>query len=364
MKKRDYHGRRGCCKLPKIKVMVVDDSAFMRKVIKDMLEEDPDIEVVATARDGMDAIKKLVDIRPDVITLDLEMPRLNGLDTLGYIMSETPTPVIMLSSYTQEGADATLRALDYGAVDFVPKPSGPISMDIRKVKDELIRKIKSAVGINLSVMKFKEISPIKKKKEVKSVPYLKSTEKILVIGTSTGGPRALQEVVPKIPADIESGILIVQHMPPKFTKSLAERLDSLSELVVKEAEDGDKVSPGVALVAPGDYHMIIERDGKEFRVRNVKTPPIGKLRPAVDVTMLSVAEVWNGFIVGVIMTGMGKDGAKGMLMIKKRGGRTIVEDKSTCVVYGMPRAVVEIGAADIIVPLYEIPKKIVEVIKS
>ncbi|MCD6420521.1 MAG: chemotaxis protein CheB, partial [Synergistetes bacterium] len=218
--------------------------------------------------------------------------------------------------------------------------------------------------INLSMMKFKEVSPIKKKKEVKGVPYLKTAEKILVIGTSTGGPRALQEVVPKIPANIESGILIVQHMPPKFTRSLAERLDSLSELVVKEAEDGDKVLPGVALVAPGDYHMVIERDGKEFRVRNVKTPPIGKLRPAVDVTMLSVAEVWNGFIVGVIMTGMGKDGAKGMLMIKKRGGRTIVEDKSTCVVYGMPRAVVEIGAADIIVPLYEIPKKIVEVIRS
>ncbi len=345
--------------------MVVDDSAFMRKVIRDMLEEDPDIEVVATARDGMDAIKKLVDIRPDVITLDLEMPRLNGLDTLGYIMSEVPTPVIMLSSYTQEGAEATLKALDYGAVDFVPKPSGPVSMDIRKVKDELIRKIKSAVGINLSMIKFKEVSPVKRRKETRrEIPYLKSAEKILVIGTSTGGPRALQEVVPKIPADIDSGILIVQHMPPKFTKSLAERLDSLSELVVKEAEDGDRISPGVALVAPGDYHMVLERGDGEFRVRNVKTPPIGKLRPAVDVTMLSVAEVWNGFIVGVIMTGMGKDGAKGMLMIKKRGGKTIVEDKSTCVVYGMPRAVVEIGAADIIVPLYEIPKKIVEVIKS
>lgn len=347
----------------KIRVLVVDDSALMRRVISDMLNENPEIEVIGTARDGYDAIRKIMELKPDVVTLDLEMPRLDGLNTLGYIMSETPLPVIMLSSYTREGAEATLKALDYGAFDFVPKPSGPISLDIRKVKEELIKKIKAAYRADLSRLKF--LLP-RKEKKVKRVEKPAPTEVgvVVAIGSSTGGPRALQEVIPKLPSDIRASILVVQHMPPGFTKSLAERLDSLSSINVKEAVEGDLLKEGLALIAPGDYHMIVSRSGYEVKIRLNQDPPVWGVRPSVDVMMLSVAEIFRSKTVGVILTGMGRDGARGMKKIKEYGGITIAEDKSTCVVFGMPKAAIDEGAANIVVPVDRIAEEIVKAVRK
>ncbi|MCD6362613.1 MAG: chemotaxis response regulator protein-glutamate methylesterase [Synergistetes bacterium] len=347
----------------KIRVLVVDDSALMRRVISDMLNENPEIEVIGTARDGYDAIRKIMELKPDVVTLDLEMPRLDGLNTLGYIMSETPLPVIMLSSYTREGAEATLKALDYGAFDFVPKPSGPISLDIRKIKEELIKKIKAAYRADLSRLKF--LLP-RKEKKVKRVEKPAPTEVgvVVAIGSSTGGPRALQEVIPKLPSDIRASILVVQHMPPGFTKSLAERLESLSSISVKEAVEGDLLREGLALIAPGDYHMIVSRSRYEVKIRLNQDPPVWGVRPSVDVMMLSVAEIFRGKTVGVILTGMGRDGARGMKKIKEYGGITIAEDKSTCVVFGMPKVAIDEGAADIVVPVDRIAEEIVKAVRK
>lgn len=345
--------------MSKIRVLVVDDSALMRKVISDMLNEDPDIEVIGTARDGYDAIKKIHELKPDVVTLDIEMPKLDGINTLGYIMSETPLPVIMLSSYTREGAEATLRALEYGAFDFVPKPSGPISLDIRRVKEELIAKIKVAYRADLSRLKFLLPRRERKIEKVEKIPVAK-VNAVVAIASSTGGPRALQEVIPKLPSDIKASILIVQHMPKGFTKSLAERLDSLSQIDVKEAKEDDVLREGLALIAPGDYHMVVKRGEDGVVVKLNQDPPLWGVRPAADIMMLSVAEVFKNRVVGVVLTGMGRDGANGLKKIKEYGGITIAEDKSTCVVFGMPKVAIEEGAVKMVAPLNEIADKIME----
>ncbi|MDK2871614.1 MAG: two-component system, chemotaxis family, protein-glutamate methylesterase/glutaminase [bacterium] len=348
--------------MSKIRVLVVDDSALMRRVITDMLGEDPEIEVIGTARDGYDAIKKIHELKPDVVTLDIEMPKLDGLNTLGYIMSEVPLPVIMLSSYTREGAEATLKALEYGAFDFVPKPSGPISLDIRKVKEELIAKIKAAYRADLSRLKFLLPKRERKIEKVEKAPSLKVSA-VVAIASSTGGPRALQEVIPKLPADIKASILIVQHMPKGFTKSLADRLDSLSQIDVKEAKENDILTEGTALVAPGDYHMVIKGGEEGAKVKLTQDPPVWGVRPSADVTMSSVADLFKGRVVGVVLTGMGRDGANGLRKIKEYGGVTIAEDKSTCVVFGMPKVAIEEGAADVVAPLHEIADRIVDAVK-
>lgn len=348
--------------MSKIRVLVVDDSALMRKVISDMLNEDPDIEVIGTARDGYDAIKKIHELKPDVVTLDIEMPKLDGINTLGYIMSETPLPVIMLSSYTREGAEATLKALEYGAFDFVPKPSGPISLDIRRVKEELIAKIKVAYRADLSRLKFLLPRRERKIEKVEKVPVAK-VNAVVAIASSTGGPRALQEVIPKLPSDIKASILIVQHMPKGFTKSLAERLDSLSQIDVKEAKEDDVLREGLALIAPGDYHMVVKRGEDGVVVKLNQDPPLWGVRPAADIMMLSVAEVFKNRVVGVVLTGMGRDGANGLKKIKEYGGITIAEDKSTCVVFGMPKVAIEEGAVKMVAPLNEIADKIMEALE-
>ncbi len=348
--------------MKKIRVLVVDDSALMRKVITDMLSEDPEIEVIGTARDGYDAIEKIHKLKPDVVTLDIEMPRLDGLNTLGYIMSEIPLPVIMLSSYTREGAEATLKALDYGAFDFVPKPSGPISLDIRRVKEELIAKIKAAYRADLSRLKF--LLPRHERKAEKAEKLVPTKVRAVVaIGSSTGGPRALQEVIPKLPSDIKAAILVVQHMPKGFTRSLAERLNSLSSIDVKEASENDILKEGLALVAPGDYHMTVRRDGDEVVIKLNQDPPLWGVRPSADIMMLSVAEVFRSKVVGVVLTGMGRDGANGLKKIKEYGGITIAEDKSTCVVFGMPKVAIEEGAAQVVAPIHEIADRILEAIE-
>lgn len=346
----------------KIRVLVVDDSALMRLMISDILNSDKGIEVVATAKDGEDGIRKVTKLRPDVVTLDVEMPRLDGLHALGYIMSEIPTPVVMVSSYTQKDADVTFRALEYGAVDFVSKPSGPISRDIREVSDELIAKIKVAVKADLDSLKFIHHKKILKNhlkiKLKKAVPGVK----VVAIGASTGGPRALGQILPQLDPYIPAGILVVQHMPKGFTKTFADRLNRESKIEVKEAEAGDKIEQGKVLIAPGGYHMIVKKkiSGRKTAGTIVlnHNPPVYGLRPTVDYMMLSAAEVYGDRTVGVILTGMGSDGAKGIKSIHDNKGKTIGQNRDSCVVYGMPKAAVEKGGVDKVVPL----DKIAEVI--
>lgn len=348
--------------MEKIKVLVVDDSAFMRKIISEMLNEDSEIEVTGTAKDGKEALKYTIENSPDVITLDLEMPGLNGLQTLKYIMDEKPTPVIMLSAYTQKGADITMQALEQGAFDFVCKPSGEISIDIKKIQKELIEKIKLAKTVDIKKIKIYEAEKIKdtlkeKKTELKN-------EVLVIIVSSTGGPKALSDVIPKLPRDLDAGFLVIQHMAPGFTTSLANRLNSQSLLEVKEAENGDEIKPCRVLIAPGNFHMEIKKEDNIYRVELNQKPPRLGVRPCADITILSAVKNFEGKIVCVILTGMGKDGALGAEKVKEKNGIVIAQDKETSVIFGMPKAVIDKGLADKIVSIDTVAATITEEIKK
>lgn len=356
--------------MPKIKVMVVDDSAFMRRVISDIINSDPDLEVVGKARDGYDAINMVKELNPDVVTMDIEMPRMDGLTALAEIMRNNPLPVIMLSSLTKEGAEQTVKALHNGAVDFIAKPSGQISLDIEKVKDEIIRKIKTVAGTRKKLQNFNNNALL----NIRKVIYRPNIEikepgvlnKLILIGTSTGGPKALHQVIPRLPGELDAAVLIVQHMPTGFTKSLAERLDSLSQLKVKEAEHGEQVFPGTVYIAPGDYHLGVKTriscSQKGLYIDLNQQEPRGGHRPSVNAMLESVVQQFWAKIVCVIMTGMGNDGADELVKIKDKGGKIIAEDQSTCIVYGMPKAAVETGQVDRIVPLHEISNEILRML--
>lgn len=364
--------------MPVIKVLVVDDSAFMRKVISDMIAVEPGMVVVGTARNGQDALEKIAQLSPDVITLDIEMPVMDGLTTLERIMRDMPLPIIMLSSLTQQGTEATMHALHKGAIDFVPKPSGTISLDIHKVRQELINKIKVAAYAKVKT-KVSDLR-ITKKPLVSPAPILNNKlypmgnisvrssgrlSKLVLIGSSTGGPKALYEVIPKLPLDLGAAVIVVQHMPPGFTRSLAERLDAASTLTVKEAQNDEEILPGVVYIAPGDYHLKVHVTdkpslGRQMWVKLTQDPPVGGHRPAVDVMMTSVAQQFWSHLVGVILTGMGSDGTEGIKLIKSRQGRTIAEDASTCVVFGMPKVAIESGCIDKVVPITSIADEIVK----
>jgi len=339
--------------IKKVRVLVVDDSAFARLTISKYLAGDPAIEVVGMARDGLDALEKVKLLDPDVVTMDVEMPKLDGIGTLERIMDDYPRPVIMLSSITAEGAEVTIRALELGAIDFFLKPSliNPTGRD--EVNSELIDKIKNAATIDVSKLVWR----VKKllagtARTVAARPsrerVVGKAHRVVIIGTSTGGPRALYEVVPGIPADIPAAVVIVQHMPAKFTKSLADRLNEISQIPVKEAEAGDRLITGRALVAPGGFHTVITTGGG---IELTLDKPVCGLRPAIDVTMESLVRHYGASCLGVVLTGMGSDGTKGCAMIKAAGGSVISEDESTCVIYGMPRCVAEAGLADYVVPL-------------
>jgi two-component system, chemotaxis family, protein-glutamate methylesterase/glutaminase len=479
-----------------LEVLIVDDSAFMRKVISDILSQDNQISVVGTAKNGIDAVKKTEQLHPDVITMDVEMPEMNGIDAVKHIMKSNPTPIVMVSALTSQGAKTTLESLQAGAIDFICKPSGSISLNMKEIGSELVTKVKAATHANVNyawrttknvptdeskslinvflvddspffikkiseiissqndmnvigtahdsveaIQKLQQIHPdvvlmdvnmpsingltvTQKILQQRSLPIIvisgeldqnmaaiknaldsgaidfipkpaehssihsmsdlliqkvrkapKSKIKItktglekiptsslvgnlLVIGASTGGPQTLSQLVPHIPGDINAGILIVQHMPPVFTKSLADRLNTLSKIEVREAKHGDEIKNGVALIAPGDYHMVVEEKtamGKQKRIISLnKKPKIHGVRPAVDVTFSTAADVFKENLVAVLLTGMGRDGAQAMGAIKAKGGRTIAQDEQTSIIFGMPKAAIELGVVDKVLPLNQI----------
>ena len=335
-----------------IRVLIVDDSAFMRHVLSREIGGDAGLEVVGAARDGIEALEMIPRLNPDVITLDVEMPRMDGLETLQRIMADKPRHVVMLSSLTKEGSATTLRALELGAVDFVAKPSGSLSVDIHKVREELRTKIKDAArSVNLSAFAQKSLQASRLAPATalrNSRTGISRTSSVgyrgaVIIGSSTGGPRALSSLVPNLRPDFPLPVLIVQHMPTGFTRSLAERLDGMAGLVVREAQDGDLLQPGLALLAPGGFHMEVRRDR---RVSLNENPTVHGVRPSVDSTLKSAARNIDGILVAAILTGMGYDGTDGARAIRNVGGRVIAEHQSTCVVYGMPRSVVEAGLAN------------------
>jgi two-component system, chemotaxis family, protein-glutamate methylesterase/glutaminase len=344
-----------------IGVLVVDDSAFMRHVLAREIGSDETIEVVGTARDGEDALVQIEALNPDVVTLDVEMPRMDGLTALRFIMERYPRPVLMLSSLTQEGSRTTMQALELGAVDFVGKPSGSVSVDFHKVRDEVVAKIKDvAKNVNMRALRRSAHTVPEAASAAPPPPKLDAVSVarrggIVVVGSSTGGPRALSEVIPGLPAAMPLPVVIVQHMPAGFTKSLAARLDSISQIAVREASEGDLLQPGLALVAPGGLHMKI---GEGMRVSLNEDAPVHGVRPSVDVTLESIVPDHGDRCVVSILTGMGSDGADGARSVKEAGGRVIAEHESTCVVYGMPRAVVEAGIADAVVPLPNVANEI------
>lgn len=333
----------------RIRALVVDDSALMRRVIRDILNSDPEIQVIGSARDGTEAIKKVEKLQPDVVTLDVEMPNLDGLGALSVIMRDFPTPVVMLSAYTARGRRETIEALELGAVDFIAKPTGSISLRLGELKEEIIDKIKLASKAR--VKKLKELLPTTQpSKKVEQAPM----ERLVIIGASTGGPQAILEILSKLSPDLPACFLIVQHMPRGFTTSFANRLNSKSSLWVKEACHGDAMQQGVVYVAPGDYHMIV-RNASLHLAKGLK---LHGVRPAIDFTMESAAIRYRDNTIGILLTGMGIDGAAGIKAIKERGGSTLAQDESTSLIFGMPRAAIKLGCIDKVLPLERIPEEI------
>ncbi|KZE65890.1 chemotaxis response regulator protein-glutamate methylesterase [Fictibacillus phosphorivorans] len=344
--------------MKQIKVLIVDDSAFMRKLIKEFLSEDPRIVVLDTARNGQEAIEKTEKLKPDVITMDVEMPILNGIEAVKSIMSIQPVPIIMLSSTTKAGAENTILAMEAGAIDFIAKPSGAISLDLHKVRKILIEKVIASSKANVALKRLKtenrDVTKISRKPIKKN-----NLDKIILIGTSTGGPRALQEVITKLPADLEAPVVVVQHMPAGFTQSLANRLNALSHVHVKEAEHQETLKKGNVYIAPGGMHMRLnERIGQVFITLD-REAPVGGHRPAVNVLFSSAANLTNYQKIAVIMTGMGSDGTNGILDLKENGQTIVItEAEESCIVYGMPKAAALTRKVDEVVHLESMARTI------
>lgn len=345
-----------------IRVLVVDDSAFMRRVIRQMLESDQDIEVLGVARDGMEGVEMALLLHPDVITMDIEMPRMDGLQATEMLMEKCPTPIIMVSSLTKEGAKATFDALDKGAADYISKNLVDSSFDMMKVQDELIAKVKAVARKKdrlFGLRTFKKPEPL----VVPKKSFATQKVGLVAMGASTGGPRAIQEVLSHLPAELDTPFVVAVHMPGAFTGAFAERLNGLCTLTVKEAENGERIKPGVVMLTPGGHQTRIRRKGlTDFYVEVGDEPRNALYKPSVDVMMTSVAESYPARSLGVILTGMGHDGVEGMKFIKAKGGKTLVQNEETCTVYGMPKAVVDAGLADKVVPLDRIAAEIVNMI--
>ncbi len=341
-------------------VLVVDDSVFMRRMISDMIGRFPGFEVVGTAADGEEALRLIEAHDPAVVTLDIEMPRLDGFGVLERVMSSTPKPIVVLSAYTGEGSDATLRALELGAVEFVAKPSGPISFDLARVEGRLYEALQAAIVADLDAL-LKE----RRGGTPRSVAASDTGElKVVAIAASTGGPRALAFILSALPTNLGAAVLIVQHMPPGFTSTLASRLDEICPLPVHEASGGEPILANHVWLAPGDFHMRVRRIDGEVRLSLDQQEPMCGTRPAADALFPTVAAVFGQGSVGVVLTGMGRDGADGLAAIRAASGRTIAQDEESSVVFGMPGKAVEQGAAEQVVALDRIPEAIVESLNS
>ena len=341
-------------------VLVVDDSAFMRKLVVELVETSGEFRVIGTARNGLDALKKCRALDPDVVTLDIEMPQLDGIEALGRIMREMPRPVIMLSAAAAlNGDDAALRALELGALEFVRKPSGPISLDLPVIREALLDALRAAVSVEP-----RDIGPLLKPTTRIptpaapmpriSQPVETAAKRAVVIAASTGGPRALADVIPELPADLGAAVLVIQHMPAGFTKSLAERLDAQSQLRVSEARDGEPLRANHVYIAPGGWHLGLRVESGTPAIALDDAPPLWGVRPAADPTLRAVARVFGRSAVGVILTGMGRDGAAGLRALHDRGGIGIAQDRDSSIIYGMPQAAVLEGGVDKVVPLQEV----------
>lgn len=343
----------------KIRVLIVDDSAVVRQTMSQILQSDPDIEIMATACDPYIAAKRIQSEVPDVITLDVEMPRMDGITFLKKIMTQHPIPVLIISTLTDEGSRTALKALEYGAVDVIAKPRMDTKQFIEESRQRLCEAVKAAAQAKLipRMPSMMRVEPKLSADAVLAKPVMQTiappTEVVVAVGASTGGTEALREFLMQMPADCP-GIVIVQHMPENFTKSFADRLNDLCTISVKEAQNGDQVLQGHALIAPGNKHMLLKRTGKQYFVEVKEGPLVNRHRPSVDVLFRSTARYAGSNAIGIIMTGMGDDGARGLLEMKEAGARTAAQDEATCVVYGMPKEAVKLGAADKILPLQKL----------
>ncbi len=343
----------------KTRVLVVDDSAFMRQSVSRVLAGQPDFEIVGVAADGIEGVALVRRLKPDIVTMDVEMPHMDGLQALAIIMRDMPVPVVMLSSLTAAGAPATIRALELGAIDFIPKPAPP-AVGVSHAAVQMVRVMRAAAQVRVQALRTEAVEAAAAGSRPAPEPlYAKPrrtavdapADRVLAIGCSTGGPKALAELVPHLPANLPAAVLIVQHMPAGFTRSLAERLDRLSPLAVKEAEHGDVAAAGQVLIAPGGKHLAVNPRGV---VELNEAPAEHGVRPAVNVLFRSLPGCFGSRVVAAVLTGMGSDGAEGASLIRAAGGRVVTEDASTTVVYGMPRAVAECGAAERQLPLGEV----------
>jgi two-component system chemotaxis response regulator CheB len=354
----------------KIKVLIIDDSALVREVLSEVLNTDPELEVVGTASDPFIARNKIKQLNPDVLTLDVEMPRMDGLTFLGNLMRLRPMPVVMVSSLTENGADITLRALEMGAVDFVSKPKLDVAHGLKEYADELCEKVRTAAGAKLQ--NYRGSSPAPDARQLHSADAvldkraasqsLKTTDKIIAIGASTGGTEAIKEVLMQMPADAP-GTVITQHIPKAFSAPFARRMDDNCAMTVYEASDGQQILPGHVYIAPGDQHMLIERSGARYMCRLNDGPPVNRHRPAVDVMFRSVAQNVAANAIGIILTGMGDDGAAGLKEMHDAGARTIAQDERTSVVWGMPGEAIKQGGVDDVLPLQAIPSHFMRLLK-
>lgn len=346
--------------MDKVNVLIIEDSAFMRKMITEILSSDERIHVLGTARNGEEGLKKIKLLKPDIVTLDVEMPVLDGIETLKAIMEDHPLPVVMLSSLTDKGTTKTIQAMAIGAVDFITKPSGSISLDINTMKDEIINKVIMASKVRKTRKTALDSSSLKKI----SKPIYKNS--IVVIGTSTGGPRALQNILTNLPEDFDAPILIVQHMPPRFTKSLADRLNVLAKIEVREATHGEIIHKGVAYIAPGDFHMKVRKMGMALTIELTQEPLINGHRPAVDALFSSVAKLDRINKIAVILTGMGRDGSMGIKRIKDHDRDAIIlsESEESSIVYGMPAAALDTGCVNQVVHLHKVAEALNNIVSS
>lgn len=343
-----------------VRVLIIDDSVVIRQLLKDIFARDGGIEVVGAASDPIEGYDKIVQLKPDVLTLDVEMPRMDGITFLEKLMRSHPMPVVMISTLTREGSEVTLKALELGAVDFIAKPTQSIFTGMSALSHEITSKVKAAARARVRPRQA-HVSPVDM--PVAPAGRVTATNRLIAIGASTGGPEAIRQVLQGLPTGVPP-VVIVQHMPPVFTRSFAERLDHLCAVRVKEAEDGDLLQPGHAYIAPGDYHLQVVRHGSQYRARVVQTEPVNRHRPSVDALFDSVVEASGASTVAVLLTGMGADGARGLKRLREAGAHTIAQDEDTCVVFGMPREAIRMGGAEFVLPLPRIAHKVVELLAA